>query len=115
MLVQKIQNNNYSNNTKFTAHLVDSGALRRFEYSLTNAEREVFDSYIRVIEGAKDNTNYIFDIMHIMRPKSVRKIAVISVQNKDKTIQNPPILAEKAENTMNLFKRLAEHYTEAHE
>lgn len=108
MQVQKVQNNDY--NQHFNGHIVDSSSLRKFLSGLNAKEKALYDSYVNTIESTKDNYNYIFDYISIGNFKKIRKIAALSIQNKDNTIQHPPLLAELPENALNLFKRLAEQY-----
>ncbi len=106
MQVQKIQNNNY--NPVFSATIVETGAFRRFKAHLGKSDIKAFDSYINIIEGSADNSNYVFNYLDVGSFKNVRKFAIISKQNKDRTVQHPPLLVEKAGKALQLFKNLAD-------
>ena len=109
MQVQKIQNNNY--NTNFSANIVDSGSLRKFKSGLSKAEKEVFDSYVKVIEENKDKRNYIFEYLNVGKQNNIKHFSTISIQNPDKTSKFPPVFIDTQENAMNLFKKLADKLT----
>ena len=107
MQVQRIQYNNIN----FKGNIVESGALKKFQAGLNNSEKAKFNSYVNIIKNSKDKCNYIFDYVQIGNESKGRRIATISLQNKNKTIQHPPILSDKDTNALKLFKKLAENYT----
>lgn len=111
MRIQNVQNNN-NYRTTFNGKIADSGALRRFKAGLSDVESQVYNSCVSTIEKTKDKYTYVFDYIEIGRPIRGKRIAAISIQNSDKTVQHPPILADKPEKALDLFKRLAAQYAE---
>ena len=111
MQVQRISSNNY--NTNFKANIVDSGALRNFQSGLNGKEKKLYNSFVDVIKNSKDKNNYVFEYINIGFPSKLKRIASISIRNRDKSIQRPAIFADKAENALNLFKKLAERCKKA--
>ncbi|MEE3349486.1 MAG: hypothetical protein VZR09_05545 [Candidatus Gastranaerophilaceae bacterium] len=108
MQVERVQSSNY--NTNFSGRIVDSSSLRKFLSGLNVKEKAVYDSYVKTIENAKDNRNYVFDYINIGGFGKVRKIAALSIQNKDKTSQFPPLFSVQPENAMEVFQKLADKY-----
>jgi hypothetical protein len=92
----------------YKANVIDSASLRKFKAGLNAADSQSLDKYIKQIEQSKSKNNYIFDYISVGSFKNIRKFVGISIQNKDKTIQHPPVFSAAIDNALDVFKNLAE-------
>lgn len=106
MKIYAVKNCDYTPNYK--GSFFKEGAFRELEQKLTGPEKDVFERIIKSIESTKDDHNWWFDTPSIHN--GTMKLAVIGQLNKDGTPKKPGCFLDKAENSLELFKKLATWY-----
>ena len=104
MKIYSIQNYTPS----YKGSFVKDKAIKEFEKSLNNAERDVYENIIKNIENAKDENKWWYDTTSIRQGKV--KLAVIGRMNSDGTPHKPGYFLDEAKNSLELFKKLAIWY-----
>ena len=83
-------------------------AFKEITKKLNSAEIDSFDTIIKDIENTTDDHKWWFDTSSLHQGRM--KIAVIGMIGKDGTPKKPGYFLDKEENTLKLFKKLAQWY-----
>ena len=106
MKIYAVKNCDYKPNYK--GSFFKEGAFKELERTLTGSENDAFKRIIKSIENTKDDHSWWFDTPSIHN--GTMKLAVIGQLNKDGTPKKPGCFLDKAENSLDLFKKLAMWY-----
>ena len=101
--------NSYNSNQNFTAKIIDSFALRKFKASLSNAEADTFEKYVKDIEKINDGKKFIYESLIIGN----NKVSKIHEINQNGQIARTPIILDFKSNPMKIFEILANLYKSA--
>lgn len=106
MKVSSVQKYSYTPSNK--GSFVKDYAFKELSKKLNGPEKDSFETIIKDIENTTDDHRWWFDTSSLHHGKM--KIARIGIIGKDGNPKKPGYFLDREENTLKLFKKLAQWY-----